>query len=217
MRERPFCSVTHKHIHLVFSSRFSRGYGNHFHSPHIVNQGLPVHLDAHHIRVRLVVDLDLNLERQLERRRNRGGRCRRPHRCGLDCRGRSMVHYPPSARSLCAINRIYDWPRGRDGPARALPAHHRNAETLRQCFFFFAVRCRTETHEPISHHTFSALSRTLRIQRRTRRIRHHRQRSIRRTRATSTSTAPPATYSPTDTHTAACQRFEGGFPWRGVS
>ena len=50
-------------------------------------------------------------------------------------------------------------------------------------------------------------SRTRRIQRRTR-IHRHPQRSTRRTRATNI-TALRATYSPTDRHTVACQRFEG--------
>lgn len=42
-----------------------------------------------------------------------------------------MVHHPPSTRSLCAIGHLYDWSRGRDGTASALPADHRNAKTLR--------------------------------------------------------------------------------------
>jgi hypothetical protein len=53
---------------------------------------------------------------------------------------------------------------------------------------------------------FSAIFRTHLIQRHSR-IRRHPRRSTRRARATSTI-APPATYSPTDKHTAACQKFE---------
>jgi len=50
--------------------------------------------------------------------------------------------------------------------------------------------------------------RTRRIQRRTR-IHVIPDESTRRTRATSITAAPRATYSPTDRHTVVCQRFEG--------
>jgi len=42
-----------------------------------------------------------------------------------------MVRHPPSARPLCAFNGIHEWPRGRHGGAKPLPAVHRIPKTLR--------------------------------------------------------------------------------------
>ncbi|KAI9446135.1 hypothetical protein H4582DRAFT_1903779 [Lactarius indigo] len=58
----------------------------------------------------------------------------------------AVVLHSPSTRSLCTINHLYDWTRGRDGAARALPADHRNAKTLPP----------PATYSPIGH-TYSGL------------------------------------------------------------
>ena len=105
--------AAHIYIHLTFSSRFPRGYGNGFR-----------YQCAHCIGVQPIA-------KQFERRRTCGGHCRR-YRCyGRDFWARGVVHRPPSARSLCSISRIYEWPRGRHGAPSALSAD----ETLRQCLF----------------------------------------------------------------------------------
>lgn len=124
---RSFC-CTHTYTHISSSSRFSRGDRNGLKLPHVDFPHPPINRNARHSV--------FGLTQQLGRRRNRGWHPWFPPRRGFDRRPHSMVHHPPSALSLCAINCISKSPWGRIRPLASnasafLPSIHLIAEILR--------------------------------------------------------------------------------------